>query len=58
MKTLQEIFHHDDRQSELIIPAAPTARGLQLLSPEEIKGVAGGPEGEVGSGVSPPKKGS
>jgi hypothetical protein len=41
---------------QAIVPdaASQATRAVRLLSPQEIKSVAGGPEGSVGTGLGPP----
>jgi hypothetical protein len=41
-------------QSEMTINVGQRSRSMQMLSPQEVSAVAGGPEVDVGNGVSPP----
>lgn len=43
-----------DTRYERVAQARLTPRSLHPLSPQEISEVAGGPEVDVGNGISPP----
>jgi hypothetical protein len=45
---------HDSPQIVGKEQAIQVAHGMRALSPQDIKAVAGGPEGSVGSGLNPP----
>lgn len=44
----------DPELAKLTIDARRTARSARVLSSQEVSSVAGGPEGDVGNGVTPP----
>jgi hypothetical protein len=54
MNTFQDDVNLDLPQMEAAAAPSQAMHGVRALSPMEIKAVAGGPEGSVGSGMNPP----
>lgn len=44
----------DPRRAALTVDVGQTSGSPRVLSPHEVSAVAGGPEADVGSGVTPP----
>ena len=53
MDALFDEVQIDPAQAELTIDVDRTIRSVRVLPPEEVKAVAGGPEADVSSGVTP-----